>query len=111
MLFFEWVIMEVMDELFDYESFYNFDMVFESLMMLCLKMLVVLLCSCRKIKVKWLFFVFVDCYDYFWCKCFDFVEFNFGCGDCVLVKGGRIYLCYCIVVLEEFVVIGVGDGV
>jgi hypothetical protein len=54
----ERAILEAMDELPDHESFHNLDIVFESLTTLRPKMLSALLHSCRKIKVKRLFFAF-----------------------------------------------------
>lgn len=106
----ERAILEAMDELPDHESFHNLDMVFESLATLRPKMLSALLHSCRKIKVKRLFFVFADRHDHPWRKRLDPEEFDLGSGDRALVKGGRIHPRYRIVVPEEFVVTGVGDG-
>jgi len=72
-------------------SFHNLHMVFESLTALHLRMLSALLYSCKKIKVKRLFFVFVDRHDHPWRKRLDPGEFNLGSGDRALVKGGRIH--------------------
>ena len=72
--------------------------------------LAALLRSCRKIKVKRLFFVFADRHDHPWRKRLDPAEFNLGRGDRALVKGGRIHPRYRIVVPEEFVATGAGDG-
>ena len=83
---------------------------FESLTTLRPKMLAALLRSCRKIKVKRLFFVFADRHDHPWRKRLDPAEFNLGRGDRALVKGGRIHPRYRIVVPEEFVATGAGDG-
>ena len=106
----ERAILEAMDELPDRESFHNLDMVFESLTTLRPKMLSALLHSCRKIKVTRLFFVFADRHDHPWRKRLDPEEFNLGRGDRALVKGGRIHPRYRIVVPEEFVATGAGDG-
>lgn len=73
--------MEAMDELPDHESFHNLDMLFESLTTLRPKLLSALLQSCKKIKIKRLFFVFADRHDP--------AEFNLGSGDRALVKGAR----------------------
>lgn len=106
----ERAILEAIDELPDRESFHNLDMVFESLTTLRPKMLAALLHGCRKIKVKRLFFVFADRHDHPWRKRLDPEQFNLGSGDRALVKGGRIHPRYRIVVPEEFVATGAGDG-
>jgi len=83
--------MEAMDELPDHESFHNLDMLFESLTTLRPKLLSALLQSCKKIKIKRLFFVFVfaDRHNPPWRKRLDPAEFNLGSGDRALVKGAR----------------------
>ncbi|MDD7970863.1 type IV toxin-antitoxin system AbiEi family antitoxin [Roseinatronobacter alkalisoli] len=106
----ERALLEAMDELPDRESFHNLDMVFESLTTLRPKLLSALLHSCRKIKVKRLFFVFADRHDHPWRKRLDAGEFNLGSGDRALVKGGRIHPRYRIMVPENFVATGAGDG-
>lgn len=106
----ERAIMEAMDELPDLESFHNLDMVFEGLTTLRPNMLSALLHSCRKIKVKRLFFVFADRHNHPWRKRLDPNEFNLGSGDRALVKGGKIHPRYRIMVPEEFLKIEVGDG-
>lgn len=106
----ERAILEAMDELPDHESFHNLDMLFESLTTLRPKMLSALLHSCRKIKVKRLFFVFADRHDHPWRKRLAPEEFNLGSGDRALVKNGRIHPRYRIMVPSEFVVRGIGDG-
>lgn len=106
----ERAIMEAMDELPNHESFHNLDMAFESLTTLRPKMLSALLHSCKKIKVKRLFFVFADRHDHPWRKRLDPEEFDLGSGDRALVKGGKIHPRYRIVVPREFVDVGAGDG-
>lgn len=106
----ERAIMEAMDELPDHESFHNLDMVFESLTTLRPKMLTALLHSCRKIKVKRLFFVYADRHGHPWRKRLDPSEFDLGRGDRALVKGGRIHPHYRIMVPAEFVREEVTDG-
>jgi len=102
--------MEVMDELPNHESFHNLDMVFESLTTLRPKVLSALLHSCKKIKVKRLFFVFADRHDHPWRKRLDPAEFNLGSGDRALVKGGKIHPRYRIMVPEAFVTAEARDG-
>jgi hypothetical protein len=106
----ERAIMEAMDELPDHESFHNLDMVFESLTTLRPKLLTALLHSCRKIKVKRLFFVYADRHGHRWRKRLNPSEFNLGRGDRALVKGGRIHPHYRIMVPEEFVREKATDG-
>lgn len=106
----ERAVMEVMDELPDHESFHNLDMVFQSLTTLRPKVVSALLHSCKKIKVKRLFFVFADRHDHPWRKRLDPEEFNLGSGDRALVKGGKIHPRYRIMVPEEFVKMEAGDG-
>lgn len=106
----ERAVMEAMDELPGHEGFHNLDMVFQSLTTLRPKMLSALLHSCRKIKVRRLFFVFADRYVYPWRKRLDPGEFDLGSGDRALVKGGRMHPRYRIMVPEGFVETGSGDG-
>lgn len=106
----ERAVMEVMDELPDHESFHNLDLVFESLTTLRPKTLSSLLHSCKKIKVKRLFFVFADRHDHAWRKRLNPEEFNLGTGDRALVKGGKIHPRYRIMVPEQFVKAEAGDG-
>lgn len=106
----ERAIMEVMDELPDHESFHNLDMVFESLTTLRPRTLSALLHSCKKIKVKRLFFVFADRHGHPWRKRLDPEEFNLGSGDRALVKGGRIHPRYRIMVPEDFLKPEASDG-
>ena len=56
----ERAILEAIDELPAHESFHNLDMIFEGLVTLSPRRMAAVLESCRKIKVKRLFFVFAD---------------------------------------------------
>lgn len=106
----ERAIMESMDELPFHETFHNLDMVFQSLMTLRPKLLSALLHSCRKIKVRRLFFAFADRYDHPWRKYLDPEEFDLGRGDRALIGGGKIHPRYRIMVPEEFVSAEAGYG-
>ena len=106
----ERAVMEAMDELPDHESFHKLDMVFESLVTLRPRMLGKLLHSCKKIKVKRLFFVFADRHAHPWRKRLDPEDFNLGSGDRALVKGGRIHPQYRIMVPAEFANSGADDA-
>ena len=98
----ERAIMEAMDELPSQETFHSLDMVFESLTTLRPRTLAALLHSCRKIKVKRLFFMFADRHNHSWRKHLDPDDFNLGSGDRALVKGGKIHPGYRIMVPKEF---------
>ena len=79
------------------------DMAFHSLTHLRPKLLSALLDSCRKIKVKRLFFAFADRYDHSWRKYLDPEEFDLGRGDRALFSGGKMHPRYRIVVPKELV--------
>lgn len=106
----ERAILEALDELPDRESFHNIDMMFESLTTLRPKMLSALLYSCKKIKVKRLFFVFADRHEHPWRKHLNPADFNLGRGDRALVKGGKIHPRYRIMVPPGFAKKGDEDG-
>lgn len=99
----ERAILEALDELPDHESFHNLDMVFEGLTTLSPRRLALLLSSCRKIKVRRLFFVFADRHNHAWLNHLKAEQFDLGSGDRALVKGGRIHPKYRIMVPPEFV--------
>ena len=99
----ERAILEAMDELPDHESFHTLDMVFENLTTLRPRLLSDLLQSCRKIKVRRLFFVFADRHDHPWRKRIDPQAFDLGSGDRALIQGGKIHPRYRIMVPEDFV--------
>ncbi|CDX51541.1 conserved hypothetical protein [Mesorhizobium plurifarium] len=98
----ERAILEALDEVPGHESFHNLDMVFEGLATLSPRRLSALLHSCRKVKVKRLFFVFADRHKHSWRDHLDPDEFMLGTGDRALVKGGRIHPHYRIMVPKEF---------
>lgn len=83
--------MNPLDELPEHESFYNLDMVFEGLTSLRPKALTALLTSCRKIKVRRLFFVLADRHDHVRRKHLNMDAFDFGTGGRVLAKSGKIH--------------------
>jgi hypothetical protein len=98
----ERAILEALDELPMHESFHNVDMVFEGLTTLRPKLVSALLTSCKKIKVRRLFFIFADRHSHPWRKHLDPEEFDLGSGDRALVKGGKIHPRYRIMVPEPF---------
>src|SRR5690606_28589635 len=83
----ERAVLETLDELPDHESFHNLDMKFLGLATLSPRRLSALLHSCRKIKVRRLFFVFADRHKHAWRKHLNADEFDLGTGDRALVKG------------------------
>jgi len=108
----ERAILEALDELPAHESFHNLDMVFEGLATLSPRRLTALLNSCRKIKVRRLFFVFADRHKHAWREHLNPDDFLLGTGDRALVKGGKIHPRYRIMVPAEFVetTTGAADG-
>lgn len=106
----ERAILEALDALPEDESFHTIDMIFEGLTTLRPRLLSQLLTSCRKIKVKRLFFVFADRHNHAWNKQLDASEFDLGAGDRALVKGGKIHPTYRIMVPPEFTQTEGSDG-
>jgi hypothetical protein len=98
----ERAILEALDELPSQLSFEMLDLVFESLTTLRPKLLTELLGSCKKIKVKRLFFVFADRYGHAWRSQLNPEAFDLGRGDRSFVKGGRIHPRYRITVPDAF---------
>ncbi|AHK78604.1 hypothetical protein M911_04740 [Ectothiorhodospira haloalkaliphila] len=106
----ERAILEALDELPAHESFHNLDMVFEGLATMRPRQLTALLQSCRKIKLRRLFFVFADRHKHVWRERLDPDDFNLGTGDRALITGGKIHPRYRIMVPPEFVDIPTGDA-
>ncbi|WP_312887682.1 type IV toxin-antitoxin system AbiEi family antitoxin domain-containing protein [Rhizobium laguerreae] len=108
----ERAILEALDELPAHESFHNLDMIFEGLATLSPRRLTALLQSCRKIKVRRLFFIFADRHKHAWRERLNTEDFKLGTGDRALVKGGKIHPRYRIMVPAEFVetTTGADDG-
>ena len=99
----ERAVMETMDGLPRRESFHMLDMAFQSLSNLRPRLLSALLHSCRKVKVRRLFFAFADRYEHAWRKYLNSEEFDLGSGDRALFKGGVMHPRYRITVPKEFV--------
>jgi hypothetical protein len=99
----ERAILEALDELPDHESFHNLDMVFQGLATLSPRRITALLDSCRKIKVRRLFFVYADRHKHPWRERLNPDEFDLGSGDRALAKGGKIHPRYRIMVPQEFI--------
>lgn len=99
----ERAILEAIDELPEGQSFHTIDMAFQGLVNLSPRKLMVLLKSCKKIKVTRLFFIFADRHNHAWNRHLNKQELNFGAGDRSLVKGGKLHPVYRITVPPEFV--------
>jgi hypothetical protein len=106
----ERAILEALDTLPQGESFHTVDMIFEGLTTLRPRLLTQLLKSCRKIKVKRLFFVFADRHNHAWNKPLEASNFDLGAGDRALVTGGKIHPKYRIMVPAEFAQTEAIDG-
>ena len=99
----ERAVMETMDGLPHHESFHMLDMAFQSLTNLRPRLLSALLHSCKKIKVKRLFFAFADRHGHAWRKCLNPEKFDLGSGDRALIEGGKMHPRYRIMVPKEFI--------
>ncbi|MBV7521334.1 type IV toxin-antitoxin system AbiEi family antitoxin [Ensifer sp. ENS12] len=97
----ERAILEALDELPDGESFHSIDMVFQSLVSLRPRRLMMLLTACRSVKVKRLFFVYADRHAHAWFKHLDRDSLDLGAGDRSLVKGGRLHPTYRITLPQD----------
>lgn len=99
----ERAVLEVMDELHSHEDFRRLDKKFKSLQTMRSQLLSKLLHSCKKIKVRRLFFVFADRHHSFWREKLNVKDYDLGRGDRALVKGGKMHPTYRIMVPKEFV--------
>jgi hypothetical protein len=96
----ERAVLELLDELPDRESFHQVDMLFEGLTNLRPQRLQKLLVDCKNVKVKRLFFFFADRHKHAWLKRLDKSAVDFGKGNRVLAKGGKLDRTYQITVPE-----------
>lgn len=97
----ERAFLEMLDELPAQESFHNVDMIAEGLRTLSPRRLKTLLAHCSSVKVKRLFFWFVDRHHHSWLKSVDKAEFDLGSGKRMPVKGGRLVPTYLITVRDD----------
>jgi hypothetical protein len=100
----ERALLEMLDELPNRESFHQVDVVFEAMTLLSPKRLQTLLIDCRSVKVKRLFFFFLDRHPHQWAKKIDRTHIDLGTGKRLLVKGGKLDKTYEITVPEDMVV-------
>lgn len=92
--------LELLDELPDRESFHQVDKLFEGLASLSPRRLETLLADCCSVKVKRLFFFFMDRHAHRWASRLDPAVFDLGSGKRMLVRGGRLDKKYEITVPE-----------
>lgn len=99
----ERAILEALNEASSATSFDNLDKIFESLITLRHKQLMVLLTACRSVKVRRLFFVLADRHQHAWRKHLDSGSIDFGSGPRALFKGGKLHPEYHIYVPRDFI--------
>lgn len=97
----ERAILELLDELPENESFHQVDTLMEGLSNLGPRRLQKLLVDCQSIKVKRLFFFFADRHKHAWLKQLKKHRIDFGTGNRMLVKGGKLDRTYQITVPED----------
>jgi hypothetical protein len=97
----ERAILELLDELPDYESFHQVDMLMEGLVNLSPRRLQRLLEDCKSIKVKRLFFFFADRHYQPWFERMELSRIDLGKGKRMLVRGGKFDKKYQITVPED----------
>jgi hypothetical protein len=98
----ERAILELLDELPKNTSFHLVDVIMEGLVNIRPRRMQTLLEQTSSIKVKRLFFFFVDRYHHRWLKHIDRDKIDLGKGKRVLVKGGKLNPKYQITMPENF---------
>lgn len=86
----ERAVLELLDELPEYESFHQADALMEGMSDLSPRRLQRLLEACASVKVKRLFLFFADRHRHGWRSRLDMSRVDLGSGKRVLVKGGRL---------------------
>lgn len=99
----ERALLETIDEVPRLESFHLVDVLFQSMANVRPKLMTQLLCECRSIKTKRLFFAFADRHAHAWRKYIDRSLIDLGSGDRMLVEGGKLHPTYRITMPAEFV--------
>ena len=97
----ERAILEVLDELPDYETFHRIDKYMESLVNLRPRRIQSLLEETKSVKVKRLFFYFADRHNHKWRAHLNPDKVNLGAGKRVIYKGGVLDKKYQITVPED----------
>ena len=99
----ERAILETLDELPNNASFDEIDKIFEGLVSLRPKLLMILLELCRSVKVRRLFFVYADRHKHPWRKHLDTSKLDFGSGPRALVDGGVFHPKYKISIPNDLI--------
>jgi hypothetical protein len=86
----ERAILELLDEIPQYETFHQADVLMEGLRNLSPRRLRTLLVACRSVKVKRLFLWFAERHQHAWLKKLDRKDVDLGQGKRMLVKGGKL---------------------
>ena len=86
----ERAILELLDEVPQYETFHQADVLMEGLRNLSPRRLRTLLVACRSVKVKRLFLWFAERHQHGWLKKLDRNDVDLGRGKRMLVKGGKL---------------------
>lgn len=97
----ERAFLELLNELPKRETFHNVDMIAESLGTLSPRRMQKLLEDCKSVKVKRLFFWFIERHNHRWLNQIDRTKISLGSGKRVLIKGGKFDQKYLITVPEE----------
>ncbi len=97
----ERAVFELLDELPDRESFHQVDKLMEGLANLSPRRLQKLLEDCKSVKVKRLFFFFMDRHNPAWLKHIARARVDLGKGKRMLVRGGKLDPAYEITVPED----------
>ncbi len=86
----ERAILELLDEVPQYETFHQADVLMEGLRNLSPRRLRTLLVACRSVKVKRLFLWFAERHQHAWLKNLDRKDVDLGHGKRMLVRGGKL---------------------
>lgn len=98
----EQAILETFMSVPDEISFEHAEQLMQGLTQLSPRKLQALLQSCKNVKVKRLFFWFVDRFTYAWCGRLDVNDYDLGSGKRVVAENGRLDKRYNITVPKEF---------
>jgi hypothetical protein len=97
----ERAFLELLDEVPKHETFHQADILMEGLRNLSPRRLQTLLCACKSVKVKRLFFWFAERHNHAWLQKLDQSAIDLGQGKRMLVRGGRFDAKYNITVPEN----------
>lgn len=98
----EQAFLELLAGVPDEVSFEHADNLMQGLSSLSPRRLNALLCACRHVRVKRLFFFFADRHQYPWRRHLSAEDYDLGAGKRSIVPGGRLDRTYLITVPESF---------